>query len=45
MISSGKATLRELGTVYGIRDVYMMLEVVMIDAHNRRKLSPRDAED
>ena len=30
------ATLAELQTVYGMPDLYDMLEVIMIDAHNRR---------
>ncbi|HEY1441404.1 MAG TPA: hypothetical protein VGF65_11310 [Mycobacterium sp.] len=28
------ATLHELDTVYGVRDLYMMLEVVQVDRHN-----------
>lgn len=41
MISSGKATLHELDTVYGLQDVYDMLEITTVDAHNRRVLSKR----
>jgi hypothetical protein len=33
------ATLLELQTVYGLEDVYDMLEVLEVDAHNRRVLS------
>ena len=36
LISAGKATLHECDTVYSVEDVYLMLEVVIIDAHNKR---------
>ena len=36
LISAGKATLNECATVYSVEDVYLMLEVVAVDAHNRR---------
>lgn len=39
MISHGKATLRELETVYSLQDAHEMLEIVMIDAHNQRAVS------
>lgn len=29
------ATLIECETVYSVEDVYLMLEVIIIDAHNR----------
>lgn len=35
------ATLHELDTVYGVEDVYDMLEVASIDAHNQRVLNKR----
>lgn len=35
-IAAGLATLHELQTVYSVEDVYDMLEVAVIDAHNRR---------
>ena len=35
MISCGLATLHELDTVYGVEDLYDMLEIITIDAHNR----------
>lgn len=41
IISLRMATLRELQTVYGIRDVYDMIEVAVVDAHNRRVLEER----
>ena len=36
LISLDKATLAELDTVYSTEDVYLMLEVLLVDAHNRR---------
>jgi len=30
------ATLHELDTVYGIEDVYDMLEIILVDAHNAK---------
>lgn len=35
-MSTGRATLNELSTVYGIRDCYDILEVEMIDLINSR---------
>lgn len=47
MISSGKATLHELDTVYSVEDVYDMIEVLRVDAHNRNILDAqrRGSED
>ena len=36
VISSGKATLNECETLYSVEDIYLMLEVISVDAHNRR---------
>lgn len=36
MISSRLATLVELDTVYGVRDLYLLLEVLAVDGANRR---------
>jgi hypothetical protein len=41
IVSSGKATLHELQTVYGVADAYDMLEVVTVDLHNERVLRGR----
>lgn len=41
MIGSGKATLHELQTVYGVKDLYNMLEVITIDAHNAQISAPK----
>lgn len=35
VISSGKATLHELDTVYGVADLWMILEVIAVDSHNK----------
>jgi len=43
VISAGKATLHELDTVYGIEDLWSMLEVITVDNHNYRVLNaPKD---
>ncbi len=39
VVSSKLATLHELDTVYGVLDLYNLLEVVMIDSHNRQVAS------
>ncbi|WP_019210812.1 hypothetical protein [Yersinia massiliensis] len=36
VISAGKASLHELDTVYGVADLWMMLEVITVDNHNAR---------
>lgn len=38
VVSSGKATLYELQTVYGTQDLYNFLEIIAIDLHNQREL-------
>lgn len=43
MISANRATLNELDTVYGVADLYQMLEIVMIDAENKRIANEPDA--
>ncbi|MGU3662190.1 hypothetical protein [Methylobacterium fujisawaense] len=42
VIGSGKATLYELQTVYGVRDLYNMLEVITIDAHNAQVMALKE---
>lgn len=34
VIQSGKATLHECQTVYGLEDLYDIMEVVVVAAHN-----------
>jgi hypothetical protein len=36
VVSKGLATLHELDTVYGTQDLYDMLEIIAVDAHNER---------
>ena len=35
IISSGKATLAELQSVYSLADAYHLLDVIRVDAHNK----------
>lgn len=43
VVSSRMATLHELDTVYGIEDLWAMLEVITVDNHNHRVLNaPKD---
>jgi hypothetical protein len=44
VVSSGRATLHELDTVYGTQDLHDLMEIAAVDAHNRRLLSKK-AED
>jgi hypothetical protein len=41
VISAGRATLHELDTVYGVEDLYDLLELAAIDAHNRWLMSEK----
>lgn len=43
VLSSGKATLHELQTVYGVKDLHGMLEVIVIDANNARAMQEQQA--
>ncbi len=36
VVSKGFATLHELSTVYGLQDLYDMLEIIAVDNHNQR---------
>ena len=40
--ASGMATLRDLDEAYGLEDVYDMLEIISVDAHNSRVLNKKD---
>ncbi len=40
-VSSGRATLHELDTVYGLQDLHDLLEIAAVDAHNRRLMSKK----
>lgn len=39
VVSKHYATLHELQTVYGSKDLYDLLEVIAVDAHNIRILN------
>ena len=36
------ATLHELDTVYGMSDVYDMLEILLVDNYNKNELAKKD---
>ena len=36
MVSARLATLAELDTVLGVEDLYLLLEIIAIDGHNRQ---------
>lgn len=36
VISSGKATLAELDSIYGVEDLEDLLEILLVNAHNER---------
>jgi hypothetical protein len=40
-VSAKMATLIELQTVYGTRDAYELLEILMVDQANERKMRQR----
>lgn len=43
IVASGKATLTELDTVYGIEDMWDLLEIITVESHNQRILNtPKD---
>ena len=44
-MSSDKATLHQMQTVLGVEDVYNILEVLAVDAHNRRLAEKQAQED
>lgn len=45
MISSGKASLVELDTALGVEDLYDLLEIIAIDAHNRRVVNKKNMKE
>ena len=44
VVSRGLATLAELQSVYGLEDLYDLVEIVVVDAHNERALAPKGEE-
>lgn len=45
VVSSGKATLAELSSVYGLEDLYDLIEIISIDSHNQRIMNKHVAKD
>lgn len=45
VVSSRLATLVELDTVLSVEDAYLLLEVVNVDAHNRRAFEKHAEEE
>lgn len=45
VISAGKASLHECDTVYGLEDIYDILEIISVDAHNRNVMNKRNVKD
>jgi hypothetical protein len=37
VLSSGMAKLHELDTIYSVEDVYLMLDIIVVDAANKYK--------
>lgn len=44
VVSTGKATLHELDTVYSVEDCYLMMDVIMTDSFNQRVVNKHYAE-
>jgi len=44
VVSSRLATLHELQTVYGLKDAYDFLEIMIVDGHNRRTIEKMNAK-
>jgi hypothetical protein len=41
VLSAKMATLHELQTVYSVKDVYDMTEVILVDTHNARVMAKK----
>lgn len=44
VVSSRLATLLELQTIYGMGDLYDLLEVIHVDVYNQRKAREQQAQ-
>lgn len=44
VISSKLATLNELQTIYGIEDLYLLIEIVAVDNYNDYLINQKHAE-
>ena len=42
VVSSRMATLHELETIYGLEDLYAMLEIIAVDSHNQAIANQKD---
>lgn len=42
VVSKGMATLHELDTVYGTQDLFDLIEIIAVDAHNQRVINKQD---
>jgi hypothetical protein len=42
VVSSGRATLYELQSAYGVRDLFDLVEVITVDAFNTRRANETD---
>ncbi len=42
VISHRMATMHELDTVYGVEDLYDMLEILVVDSYNKSLAYPED---
>jgi hypothetical protein len=45
VIDAGLASLTELQTVYGTEDLHNLLEIAVVNAHNRRLAAERARQD
>jgi hypothetical protein len=45
VVSSRLATLHELDTIYGIEDLYALLEILSVDAHNQKVLAQENKQE
>jgi hypothetical protein len=43
-LASGKMSLRDLQTFYGVEDLYNMIDIMVVDAHNARVWSAHHAK-
>lgn len=41
VVASGKATLLELDTVYGVKDLYDLLEIIAVSGNNQRAVNKK----
>lgn len=43
VLSNGKASMRDVGEFLSVEDVYDLIEITVVDAHNFRLLHPPEA--